>query len=171
MLHCSAVPLCCGTQPRGPPIQPDLVYFDITRTTRSMLREALQNTVRSDFRQSQFVDTRVYPRLYLVVPAERLAGQLYSPTAGRLNSEIAHAVAVTRSSRRAVTHDRGRSSVGRALEWHSRGQGFDSPRLHGVANRSVGRLVGMKVWDERWDEIVEALRLQVSCSTWVAARE
>ena len=24
----------------------------------------------------------------------------------------------------------GRSSVGRALEWHSRGQGFDSPRLH-----------------------------------------
>ena len=26
---------------------------------------------------------------------------------------------------------RGRSSVGRALEWHSRGQGFDSPRLHG----------------------------------------
>ena len=27
---------------------------------------------------------------------------------------------------------RGRSSVGRALEWHSRGQGFDSPRLHRV---------------------------------------
>ncbi len=26
--------------------------------------------------------------------------------------------------------DRGRSSVGRAREWHSRGQGFDSPRLH-----------------------------------------
>src|SRR5215510_11743855 len=29
---------------------------------------------------------------------------------------------------------RGRSSVGRALECHSRGQGFDSPRLHGVGN-------------------------------------
>jgi hypothetical protein len=28
----------------------------------------------------------------------------------------------------------GRSSVGRALEWHSRGQGFDSPRLHLVEN-------------------------------------
>src|ERR1039457_100128 len=28
---------------------------------------------------------------------------------------------------------RGRSSVGRALEWHSRGQGFDRPRLHGRA--------------------------------------
>ena len=26
----------------------------------------------------------------------------------------------------------GRSSVGRALEWHSRGQGFDSPRLHQI---------------------------------------
>ena len=26
--------------------------------------------------------------------------------------------------------DRGRSSVGRAPEWHSGGQGFDSPRLH-----------------------------------------
>ena len=25
---------------------------------------------------------------------------------------------------------RGRSSVGRALAWHARGQGFDSPRLH-----------------------------------------
>ncbi len=25
---------------------------------------------------------------------------------------------------------RGRSSVGRALEWHSRGHGFDSHRLH-----------------------------------------
>jgi hypothetical protein len=25
---------------------------------------------------------------------------------------------------------RGHSSVGRALEWHSRGQGFDSPWLH-----------------------------------------
>ena len=31
---------------------------------------------------------------------------------------------------------RGCSSVGRALEWHSRGQGFDSPHLHGFA---VGR--------------------------------
>jgi hypothetical protein len=27
-----------------------------------------------------------------------------------------------------------RSSVGRALEWHSRGQGFDSPRVHFWAN-------------------------------------
>jgi hypothetical protein len=36
---------------------------------------------------------------------------------------------------------RGRSSVGRALEWHSRGQGFDSPRLHGVAIEYAGRLV------------------------------
>ncbi len=30
----------------------------------------------------------------------------------------------------AMVQYRGRSSVGRALEWHSRGQGFDSPRLH-----------------------------------------
>jgi hypothetical protein len=29
---------------------------------------------------------------------------------------------------------RGHSSVGRALEWHSRGQGFDSPRLHHLTN-------------------------------------
>ena len=28
---------------------------------------------------------------------------------------------------------RGRSSVGRAFEWHSKGQGFDSPRLHTLA--------------------------------------
>ena len=31
-----------------------------------------------------------------------------------------------------VRQSRGCSSVGRALEWHSRGQGFDSPRLHGL---------------------------------------
>lgn len=27
---------------------------------------------------------------------------------------------------------RGRSSVGRALDWQSRGQGFESPRLHQI---------------------------------------
>ncbi len=32
---------------------------------------------------------------------------------------------------------RGRSSVGRALEWHSRGQGFDSPRLHCRPDRAI----------------------------------
>ena len=57
---------------------------------------------------------------------------------------------------------RGRSSVGRALEWHSRGQGFDSPRLHwagvgqvrggstasGLAcgNSSVGRAQPCQGW-------------------------
>ena len=30
---------------------------------------------------------------------------------------------------------RGCSSVGRALEWHSRGQGFDSPHLHWAGSR------------------------------------
>ena len=56
---------------------------DTTRTYRSELREALQNTGLSVLRQSQFVDTRGYPRLYLVVPAEPL---LRSVTAGRLDS-------------------------------------------------------------------------------------
>ena len=38
----------------------------------------------------------------------------------------------------------GRSSAGRALEWHSRGQGFDPPRLHhetymqGLTDASLG---------------------------------
>ena len=66
-----------------------------------MLREALQNTVRSDFRQSQFVDTRGYPWLYLVVPAERLAGRPDRSTAGRLSS-IRNADAVKQSGRQAV---------------------------------------------------------------------
>jgi hypothetical protein len=36
----------------------------------------------------------------------------------------------------------GRSSVGRAREWHSRGQGFDPPRLHcSVGLGSVGLVV------------------------------
>ena len=29
----------------------------------------------------------------------------------------------------------GRSSLGRALEWHSRGKGFDPPRLHQMNSR------------------------------------
>src|SRR5205085_1407678 len=36
---------------------------------------------------------------------------------------------------------RGCSSVGRALEWHSRGQGFDSPHLHWVQQHN--RLAGI----------------------------
>src|SRR5215831_6604678 len=96
-------------------IDPTYVVVVTTRTLRSELRKALQNTGLSILRQSQFVDTRGYPWLYLVVPVEN-------------------------------AYSRGRSSVGRALEWHSRGQGFDSPRLHGEANRIAGRLaVGMKV--------------------------
>ena len=35
-----------------------------------------------------------------------------------------------RSLLRVIGTVRGRSSVGRALQWHCRGQGFDSPRLH-----------------------------------------
>ncbi len=38
------------------------------------------------------------------------------------------------------TKHRARSSVGRALEWHSRGQGFDSPRVHQAGN--IENLVG-----------------------------
>ena len=38
------------------------------------------------------------------------------------------------------TKHRARSSVGRALEWHSRGQGFDSPRVHQA--RNIENLVG-----------------------------
>jgi hypothetical protein len=55
------------------------------------------------------------------------------PTAYRLESasaflrEIASAFSVW-----------GCSSVGRALESHSRGQGFDSPQLHRVMCRDIG---------------------------------
>jgi hypothetical protein len=34
---------------------------------------------------------------------------------------------------------RGCSSVGRALEWHSRGQGFDPPQLHQKIQRAAFR--------------------------------
>ena len=65
-------------------------------------RKALQNTGLSDFRQYLFVDSP-YTRGYCL---GFLAAHFAVPLIG------------------------GRSSVGRALEWHSRGQGFDSPRLH-----------------------------------------
>ena len=50
-----------------------------------------------------------------------------------LNSAVSSAVlsAVRSSVRSPQSNGRGCSSVGRALEWHSRGQGFDSPHLHG----------------------------------------
>src|SRR5215212_8623874 len=43
----------------------------------------------------------------------------------------------------------GRSSVGRALEWHSRGQGFDSPRLHwaGAVSECLPSLVRASMTD------------------------
>ena len=43
----------------------------------------------------------------------------------------------------------GCSSVGRALEWHSRGQGFDSPQLHHFSNRRhFGRLHTLEIGDK-----------------------
>ena len=47
-------------------------------------------------------------------------------------------------------HMRGCSSVGRALEWHSRGQGFDSPQLHQVPFvRAVAQLGSALPWGGR----------------------
>jgi hypothetical protein len=43
-------------------------------------------------------------------------------------------------SPRSVTRNRGRSSAGRAPEWHSGGQGFDPPRLHQIDPYVAGRL-------------------------------
>lgn len=38
----------------------------------------------------------------------------------------------------------GCSSFGRALEWHSRGRGFDSPHLHGYNPRISDNLVRVR---------------------------
>jgi hypothetical protein len=48
---------------------------------------------------------------------------------------------------------RGRSSVGRALQWHCRGQGFDSPRLH----QALGA-----VWFEASDPASAAQHFSIS---------
>ena len=69
--------------------------------------EALQDTGRWLFGHSKFLDIDTT----LGYPSRFLSG-VYS-----------------------VRKCRGCSSVGRALEWHSRGQGFDSPHLHGFAVR------------------------------------
>ena len=45
--------------------------------------------------------------------------------------------AVSRAHPRPGSRMWGHSSVGRALEWHSRGQGFDSPWLHQFSRRST----------------------------------
>ena len=66
----------------------------------------------------------IYTRLYLAVPD----GSPVRTASGRL---------------------RGRSSVGRALEWHSRGQGFDSPRLH---RRGFLSSTAVAAWT-RWVQI------------------
>src|SRR4029079_1291705 len=75
------------------------------------------------FRQSHFVDTP-YTLGYTLW---FLFGGL-----GELNSFESFKIATNLRS----SGPRGRSSVGRALEWHSRGQGFDSPRLHWAAKVS-----------------------------------
>jgi hypothetical protein len=46
---------------------------------------------------------------------------------------------------------RGCSSVGRALEWHSRGEGFDSPQLHQKKMEGLGsRFPGLFVFSLRF---------------------
>ena len=42
---------------------------------------------------------------------------------------------------------RGRSSAGRALQWHCRGQGFESPRLHFAARRDLRRRARERGYD------------------------
>ena len=56
----------------------------------------------------------------------------------------------------------GHSSVGRALEWHSRGQGFDSPCLHHLEPRSnpwflficVNGVAGIIVKTKKYEKII-----------------
>src|SRR5690606_29932294 len=45
---------------------------------------------------------------------------------------------------------RGHSSVGRALEWHSRGRGFDSPWLHQSPDDPSGRVTVFPCRAERY---------------------
>jgi hypothetical protein len=71
------------------------------------------------------------PRWMLIENSGAVPGAVaqFSPRFARRDSGLAP----HRSTRRllACQVDRwGCSSVGRALEWHSRGQGFDSPQLH-----------------------------------------
>jgi hypothetical protein len=69
---------------------------------------------------------------------------------------VVHGTGASRESRPQVP--RGCSSVGRALEWHSRGQGFDSPQLHSTAltgglgrersDGGIGRRAGFRIlWE------------------------
>ena len=56
--------------------------------------------------------------------------QRMAPSAGVRPADIGLTLA---SATRKCPHGRGRSSDGRALQSHCRGQGFDSPRLHQVS--------------------------------------
>jgi hypothetical protein len=67
------------------------------------------------------------------IPAAQISASPNSLTLGIPSAILGGSCRAPLSSHGASTGTRGRSSVGRALEWHSRGQGFDSPRLHGVA--------------------------------------
>jgi hypothetical protein len=58
------------------------------------------------------------------------------PNRRRISQRQACKVRAKGAAPRTVPSDWGHSSVGRALEWHSRGQGFDSPWLHHHGTRS-----------------------------------
>lgn len=63
------------------------------------------------------------------------------------NSETVNANRLTKPSgcgRMHMLSAWGHSSVGRALEWHSRGQGFDSPCLH--QTRRIRTLSGVRIF-------------------------
>src|ERR1700680_791443 len=134
----TAVMTLCECSPCGAGNASELVLFlrPFGATAKAFLCnrkiqavEALQDTGRWLFCQSKFLDidtTLGYPSRFLS-GAIRPSGKC-----------------------------RGCSSVGRALEWHSRGQGFDSPHLHGFAwdengclfrgNSSVGRAQPCQGW-------------------------
>ena len=84
-----------------------------------------------------------------VSPAGRLFENLGRGTSFSWRSAACSPLAGGKLPRTACSrsHCWGRSSVGRAPEWHSGGQGFDSPRLHcGSAGRQAGTSLGWRNW-------------------------
>ena len=69
------------------------------------------------------------PRLIFGVSDQQEAGHPSVQAGSELISDSSQSC-LSRGFSLTIALEWGRSSVGRALEWHSRGRGFDSHRLH-----------------------------------------
>ena len=121
------------TRTRSVPPSPRSVSDHAKIGQNAMLRRDFSTPQQNNAPPAHLVYLRRFAKLIEVLPA-------------RNSATCAKVVAFCSATCYNMPCPWGYSSVGRALEWHSRGQGFDSPYLHrsGLFSFCLGQMVETK---------------------------